>query len=210
MSGCTTRCTPSRTARRRRGRRQEGPGLSHQVVAGRRPRPAGRRGWLRLPGRHWRLRLRRRRQLPRRALREAHLPFVLAVRPIRGTWARETDAHTPVEAARRLAWELPRRTEAVQDVVAIHEPDLAPLRRVKALPLPESTTSTNSKPCSTTQPPQATSRDRQPQRRRRRRTRRDHHRHQPDQFGPARAPWSVTPWDRIVKKPISRNGESSI
>ncbi|WP_251021175.1 IS701 family transposase [Streptomyces sp. ISL-98] len=40
----------------------------------------------------------------RAALREADLPFVLAVRPRRGTWARESDAHTPVEAARRLAW----------------------------------------------------------------------------------------------------------
>jgi DDE superfamily endonuclease len=34
----------------------------------------------------------------------AGLPFVMALRPHRGTWAREADAHTPVEAARALAW----------------------------------------------------------------------------------------------------------
>ena len=32
------------------------------------------------------------------------LPFVMALRPHRGTWARAADAHTPVEAARALAW----------------------------------------------------------------------------------------------------------
>src|SRR6266571_741424 len=31
-------------------------------------------------------------------------PFVMALRPRRGTWARAADAHTPVEAARALAW----------------------------------------------------------------------------------------------------------
>jgi hypothetical protein len=37
-------------------------------------------------------------------LAEAGLPFVMALRPRRGTWARAADAHTPVEAARALAW----------------------------------------------------------------------------------------------------------
>ncbi len=37
-------------------------------------------------------------------LAEAGLPFVMALRPHRGTWAREADAHTPVEAARALDW----------------------------------------------------------------------------------------------------------
>jgi DDE superfamily endonuclease len=37
-------------------------------------------------------------------LAEAGLPFVMALRPHRGTWARAADAHTPVEAARALAW----------------------------------------------------------------------------------------------------------
>src|SRR5438067_5807805 len=36
-------------------------------------------------------------------LAEAGLPFVMALRPRRGTWARDADAHTPVEAARALA-----------------------------------------------------------------------------------------------------------
>src|SRR5208282_1359864 len=36
-------------------------------------------------------------------LAEAGLPFVMALRPHRGTWARAADAHTPVEAARALA-----------------------------------------------------------------------------------------------------------
>ena len=37
-------------------------------------------------------------------LAEAGLPFVMALRPHRGTWARAADARTPVEAARALAW----------------------------------------------------------------------------------------------------------
>ena len=40
----------------------------------------------------------------RAGLAEAGLPFVMALRPRRGTWARAADAHTPVEAARALAW----------------------------------------------------------------------------------------------------------
>jgi hypothetical protein len=40
----------------------------------------------------------------RAGLAEAGLPFVMALRPRRGTWAREPDAHTPAGAARRLAW----------------------------------------------------------------------------------------------------------
>ena len=40
-------------------------------------------------------------------LAEAGLPFVMALRPRRGTWARGPDAHTPVEAARALAWDGP-------------------------------------------------------------------------------------------------------
>ena len=37
-------------------------------------------------------------------LAEAGLPFVMALRPRRGIWARAADAHTPVDAARALAW----------------------------------------------------------------------------------------------------------
>jgi hypothetical protein len=40
-------------------------------------------------------------------LREAGLPFVMALRPRRGTWAYGADAHTPVDAARALAWHGP-------------------------------------------------------------------------------------------------------
>jgi hypothetical protein len=40
----------------------------------------------------------------RAELAEAGLPFLMALRPRRGTWARAADAHTPVEAARALAW----------------------------------------------------------------------------------------------------------
>src|SRR5205823_12688312 len=40
----------------------------------------------------------------RAELAEAGLPFVMALRPRRGTWARAADAHTPAEAARALAW----------------------------------------------------------------------------------------------------------
>jgi DDE superfamily endonuclease len=38
------------------------------------------------------------------ALGRAQVPFVLAVRPSRGTWAPTDADHTPVEAAQRLAW----------------------------------------------------------------------------------------------------------
>src|SRR5437763_13510837 len=40
----------------------------------------------------------------RAELAEAGLPFVMALRPRRGTWAYGPDAHTPVDAARVLAW----------------------------------------------------------------------------------------------------------
>ena len=43
----------------------------------------------------------------RAGLAEAGLPFVMARRPHRGTWARDADAHTPVDAARALAWDGP-------------------------------------------------------------------------------------------------------
>ncbi len=37
-------------------------------------------------------------------LAEAGLPFVMALKPRRGTWAYGPDAHTPVDAARELRW----------------------------------------------------------------------------------------------------------
>jgi hypothetical protein len=40
-------------------------------------------------------------------LAEAGLPFVMALKPRRGTWAYGADAHTPVDAARALAWHGP-------------------------------------------------------------------------------------------------------
>src|SRR5262249_11248417 len=40
-------------------------------------------------------------------LAEAGLPFVMALKPRRGIWARGPDAHTPVDAARALAWNGP-------------------------------------------------------------------------------------------------------
>jgi hypothetical protein len=40
-------------------------------------------------------------------LAQAGLPFVMALKPRRGTWAHGPDAHTPVDAARALAWNGP-------------------------------------------------------------------------------------------------------
>src|SRR5213595_3240365 len=40
-------------------------------------------------------------------LAEAGLPFVMALKPRRGTWAYGADAHTPVDAARALSWHGP-------------------------------------------------------------------------------------------------------
>jgi hypothetical protein len=37
-------------------------------------------------------------------LAAAELPFVLAIKPHRGTWAYGPDVHTPVDAAREVAW----------------------------------------------------------------------------------------------------------
>ncbi|MEX5638105.1 transposase, partial [Parafrankia sp. FMc2] len=39
----------------------------------------------------------------------ADLPFVMALKPHRGTWAYGPDAHTPLDAARGLSWNGPRR-----------------------------------------------------------------------------------------------------
>ena len=43
----------------------------------------------------------------RAELAGAGLPFVMALKPRRGTWAYGPDAHTPVDAARALAWNGP-------------------------------------------------------------------------------------------------------
>src|SRR6266581_1142010 len=43
----------------------------------------------------------------RAELAEAGLPFVMALKPRRGIWAYGADAHTPVDAARALAWDGP-------------------------------------------------------------------------------------------------------
>ncbi len=43
----------------------------------------------------------------RAELAEAGLPFVMALRPRRGMWARDAGAHTPADAARALAWDGP-------------------------------------------------------------------------------------------------------
>jgi hypothetical protein len=43
----------------------------------------------------------------RRELAGAGLPFVMALKPHRGTWAYGADAYTPVDAARALAWNGP-------------------------------------------------------------------------------------------------------
>jgi hypothetical protein len=43
----------------------------------------------------------------RSELADAGLPYVMALRPRRGTWAYGPDAHTPVDAARALAWSAP-------------------------------------------------------------------------------------------------------
>ena len=43
----------------------------------------------------------------RAGLSEAGLPFVMALKPRRGVWAYGPDAHTPVDAARALAWDGP-------------------------------------------------------------------------------------------------------
>ena len=43
----------------------------------------------------------------RAELSKAGLPFVMALKPRRGVWAHGPDAHTPVDAARALAWDGP-------------------------------------------------------------------------------------------------------
>jgi SRSO17 transposase len=43
------------------------------------------------------------------ALGAANIPFVLALKPRKGTWAPADQAHTPVEAAGELGWQGPRK-----------------------------------------------------------------------------------------------------
>jgi DDE superfamily endonuclease len=49
-------------------------------------------------------------------LAEAGLPFVMALKPRRGIWAYGPDAHTPVDAARALAWDGPEDPGDWQEV----------------------------------------------------------------------------------------------
>jgi SRSO17 transposase len=42
------------------------------------------------------------------ALSSANIPFVLALKPHKGTWAPADQAHSPVEAAGELGWRSPR------------------------------------------------------------------------------------------------------
>src|SRR6266567_212761 len=52
----------------------------------------------------------------RAELAEAGLPFVMALKPRRGSWAYGADAHTPVDAARALAWDGPEDPGDWQEV----------------------------------------------------------------------------------------------
>ena len=79
------------------------PGVPHQAADRCGPGGQGARGRVRVPGGRRGLRLRDQDGF-RAGLADAGLPFVMALRPRRGTWARAADAHTPVEAARALAW----------------------------------------------------------------------------------------------------------
>ena len=86
--GRTTRrsapsCRSARTWRRRRGTRGSCSGRSSRTA------PTGTRTG----------------SAP--SLAEAGLPFVMALKPRRGTWAYGPDARTPVDAARALAWDGP-------------------------------------------------------------------------------------------------------
>jgi hypothetical protein len=51
------------------------------------------------------------------ALDKAHLPYVVALKPHRGFWARAEDAHTPVEAAQQLGWRSRRQPGEWRKVV---------------------------------------------------------------------------------------------
>jgi hypothetical protein len=55
----------------------------------------------------------------RAGLAGAELPFVMALRPRRGTWARAADAHTPVDAARALARDGPDDPGDWQEVTRV-------------------------------------------------------------------------------------------
>src|SRR5881398_3652212 len=71
-------------------------------------------------------------------LAEAGLPFVMALKPRRGTWAYGPDAHTPVDAARALGWWGPDGARRL--VVATADPATLPEKAtwylVTSLPRP--------------------------------------------------------------------------
>ena len=105
-SGCIIRWTRCRTPRRSTSRREERPGVPDQ---------AGDRRGLGVRARAARFAF-----LAvcadsaygdqdgfRGELVQAGLPFVMALKPRCGTWAYGPDAHTPVDAARALAWDGP-------------------------------------------------------------------------------------------------------
>ncbi|MBB4980906.1 transposase [Streptomyces nymphaeiformis] len=64
----------------------------------------------------------------RHTLREAGLPFVMALKPRRGTWACKDEAHTLIDAARALTWTGPGR-QPVPAGFAPHRRQPAPARR---------------------------------------------------------------------------------
>jgi hypothetical protein len=55
------------------------------------------------------------------------LPFVMALKPRRGVWAYGPDAHTPVDAARALAWDGPEDPGDWQPVTPGPPPQLQAL-----------------------------------------------------------------------------------
>ena len=104
MSGSTTRCTPFRT--RRPGTSPKGkndPAFRTKLAIGAGLAVRARDCRVRVPGRAADSAYGDQDGF-RAELSEAGLPFVMALKPRRGTWAYGDDAHTPVERPGSCAW----------------------------------------------------------------------------------------------------------
>ena len=85
------------------------------------------------------------------ALGAARVPFVLALKPRKGTWAPADAAHTPDEAARELGWRGPTRPGRWRRVIRVASATATP--RPGGRPTPSSAAGARTGGCGWWWPP---------------------------------------------------------